>query len=102
IYNATAATAVALHLGIPFATIAHALATFKGVDRRFSHKGQYNGAELFDDYGHHPTEIDYTLTVARKRAQGKLIVAFQPHRYTRTAGLWDTFIETFIRHNINH
>ncbi len=95
ILNATAAVAVALDLGIPFATIMAALASFKGVDRRFTYKGICQGAELFDDYAHHPNEIKQALAVARKRAQGKLIVAFQPHRYSRTQGLWNEFIEVF-------
>lgn len=102
IQNATAATAVALDLGIPFSTITQALAHFGGVDRRFSYRGNYNDAELFDDYGHHPTEIDRTLTVARKRSQGKLIVAFQPHRYSRTQGLWQDFVSVFANHAIDH
>lgn len=102
IQNATAATAVALDLGISFSIITNALAHFSGVDRRFSYRGTYQEAELFDDYGHHPTEIDRTLTVARKRSNGKLIVAFQPHRYSRTQGLWDEFISVFSNHTIDH
>jgi UDP-N-acetylmuramate--alanine ligase len=98
VLNALAATAVALDLGIPFSTIASALQTFKGVDRRFALKGSYNGAEIFDDYGHHPTEIHHTLLVARKRAQKKLIVVFQPHRYTRTNVLWQDFLKMFAEH----
>src|SRR5690606_23185451 len=54
ILNALGATALSLELGIPFATIAHALASFKGVERRFTYRGTYNGADIFDDYGHHP------------------------------------------------
>jgi UDP-N-acetylmuramate--alanine ligase len=102
IQNATAATAVALNLGVPFSTITQALAHFSGVERRFSYRGNYKGAELFDDYGHHPTEIDRTLTVARKRSEGRLIVAFQPHRYSRTQGLWQDFISVFTLHKIDH
>lgn len=102
IQNATAAVAVALDLGVPFPTIAQALAHFRGVDRRFSYRGMYAGSELFDDYGHHPTEIDRTLTVARRRSQGKLIVAFQLHRYSRTQGLWQEFISVFMQHKIDH
>lgn len=102
ILNALAATTVALDVGTPFATIATALANFKGIDRRFSYKGTYKGAELFDDYGHHPTEIYNTLLVARKRAKSKLIVAFQPHRYSRTQALWQNFIDVFMQSNIDH
>lgn len=102
ILNATAAVAVALDLGIPFPAIMSALANFKGVDRRFTFKGHFQGAELFDDYGHHPNEIKQTLAVARRRSQGKLIVAFQPHRYSRTQGLWNEFIEVFREGQIDH
>jgi UDP-N-acetylmuramate--alanine ligase len=100
--NALAAVAVALELDIPFEKIAAALSTFKGIDRRFSFKGLYKGAELFDDYGHHPAEIHNTLLVARQRARGKLIVVFQPHRYTRTYYLWDDFIKTLGEHSIDY
>jgi UDP-N-acetylmuramate--alanine ligase len=104
ILNALAATAVALDLGVPFSTITTALQTFKGIDRRFTFKGTYKGAELFDDYGHHPTEIHHTLLVAQKRVQKKLIVIFQPHRYTRTNVLWHDFIALFVQHasSIDH
>ena len=57
---------------------------------------------MFDDYGHHPKEIENTLTVARKRTHNKLIVVFQPHRYTRTQKLWNDFLSTFATSNINH
>jgi UDP-N-acetylmuramate--alanine ligase len=102
ILNSLGATALALDLGIPFATIAHALESFKGVDRRFTFRGTFNGTDIFDDYGHHPKEIECTLQVARRRAQGKLTVVFQPHRYSRTHGLWNAFIETFLASNIDH
>lgn len=100
--NATAAIAVALDLDIPFSRITAALATFKGIDRRFTFKGHYKSAEVFDDYGHHPTEIHHTLLVAKKRAQERLIVAFQPHRYSRTQGLWQDFIDIFCKSKIDH
>ena len=93
--NALGALAVTLDIGIPFQVAAEALQNFKGIDRRFSYRGTVNGAELFDDYGHHPTEIVNTLQVARKRTTGKLIVAFQPHRYSRTQQLWDDFVHLF-------
>lgn len=95
VLNALAAIAVARDLAIPLNEIAQALYNFKGIERRFSFKGTFRGAELFDDYGHHPTEIYNTLLVARKRAQKKLIVVFQPHRYTRTHALWQDFIDLF-------
>jgi UDP-N-acetylmuramate--alanine ligase len=102
ICNALAAIALSMELEIPFQTIAHALKHFGGIDRRFTFKGIYQGAEIYDDYGHHPEEIRNTLIVARKRTQGKLIVLFQPHRYTRTQKLWDSFIETFYKSTIDH
>ncbi len=101
VLNALAATAVALDLGVPFARIADALAQFKGVDRRFTFKGMYNGAMMFDDYGHHPTEILNTLAVARRRTHKKLIVAFQPHRYSRTQALWQEFIEVLAHSGVD-
>ncbi len=102
VLNALAAIAVALDLEIPFETIAQALKNFKGVERRFSFKGTYKGAELFDDYGHHPTEIFNTLLVARRRASNRLIVLFQPHRFTRTHKLWQDFVDLFAHSQIDH
>jgi UDP-N-acetylmuramate--alanine ligase len=99
--NALAAIALAQDLGIPFATTARALASFKGVDRRFSYRGLYKNSEIFDDYGHHPNEIRQTFLVARRRAQGKLIVVFQPHRYSRTSALWDDFITILLTHPLD-
>ena len=102
ILNALGAISLALDLEIPFHTIAIALQNFKGIERRFSYHGTFQGAEIFDDYGHHPKEIACTLAVARKRAKNKLTVLFQPHRYTRTSHLWDDFITTCITHDIDH
>jgi UDP-N-acetylmuramate--alanine ligase len=95
VYNCLAAIALAHELEISFERIAQSIQTFGGVERRFSFRGFYKGAEVFDDYGHHPKEIENTLLVARKRAKNKLIVVFQPHRYTRTQKLWTQFLETF-------
>lgn len=101
VLNALAAICVASELEIPFVKIADALKSFKGIERRFSFHGTRNGVEVFDDYGHHPEEIYHTLHVARKRAQGKLIVAFQPHRYTRTHKLWHNFVDMFVHSPID-
>lgn len=100
--NALAAITLALELGVPFKTIAKALYNFKGIERRFCFKGYFKGAEIFDDYGHHPREIESTLTVAQKRAKNKVVVVFQPHRYSRTSKLWDQFIDTFLQSKIDH
>ncbi len=81
---------------------ASALESFKGIERRFCYKGTYHGAEIFDDYGHHPIEIYNTLLVARKRAKKRLIVVFQPHRYTRTDKLWNDFIKILMASEIDH
>lgn len=102
VYNALACVAVTNELGISFERCAQALATFGGIDRRFTFKGTFQDAEVFDDYGHHPTEIKHTLLVARKRAANRLVVAFQPHRYSRTAGLWHEFIEVFKTYPVDH
>lgn len=95
VYNALAAIALAQELKISFEIMIQSLASFGGVERRFSFHGTYKGAEIFDDYGHHPKEIENTLKVARKRTHNKLIVVFQPHRYTRTQKLWNDFLTTF-------
>jgi UDP-N-acetylmuramate--alanine ligase len=92
ILNALAAVATALDLGVTFQACAEALQSFKGIERRFSYRGTFKAAEIFDDYGHHPTELFNTLLVARKRAERKLIVVFQPHRYSRMQALWEDFV----------
>lgn len=102
VLNTLAATAVALDLGISFEIIAKAINNFKGIERRFCFKGTYQGAEIFDDYGHHPIEIYNTLLVAKKRAKNKLIVVFQPHRYTRTDKLWNDFVKILTSAHIDH
>ncbi len=102
VLNALGAIALARDLAVPFDTIAQALANFKGIERRFSYCGTFKGAEIFDDYGHHPKEIENTLAVAKRRAKNKLTVIFQPHRFTRTQKLWDLFLETFCASSIDH
>lgn len=102
VLNCLAAIALALDLNIPFTTITKALGCFKGIERRFSYNGIFNGAEVFDDYGHHPKEIFYALQIAKKRARKNLTVIFQPHRYSRTHKLWDDFVDTFINSDLNH
>jgi UDP-N-acetylmuramate--alanine ligase len=89
--NALAAVAVGLELGVPLAVIAEALASFKGVDRRFQRRGEAGGVLVVDDYGHHPTEIAAVMEAARATLRRRIIAVFQPHRYTRTAQLLDRF-----------
>lgn len=96
IYNALAATAVALELEIPFPKIAEAFATFKNANRRFQFKGDVTGITVVDDYGHHPTEILATLAAAKNSSGGRrTVVVFQPHRYSRTQELMDEFALAF-------
>jgi UDP-N-acetylmuramate--alanine ligase len=94
--NALAATAVGLDLEIPFEVIARALRGFAGVQRRFQVKGEAGGVLVVDDYGHHPAEVRATLAAARRGFGGRRrLVAFQPHRYTRTFHLRDDFLAAF-------
>jgi UDP-N-acetylmuramate--alanine ligase len=89
--NALAAVAVADRLGIDFVKVASALADFHGAERRFERHGEADGVLVVDDYGHHPTEIAAVLAAARATLGRRLIVAFQPHRYTRTQQLMGAF-----------
>jgi UDP-N-acetylmuramate--alanine ligase len=93
--NAAAAAAVALALNVPADLIRSGIENFAGVGRRFEIKGCYNGVALIDDYGHHPAEIRATLEAARGCGYKRLLVLFQPHRYTRTQQLWDDFCHSF-------
>nr|WP_325184601.1 UDP-N-acetylmuramate--L-alanine ligase [uncultured Oscillibacter sp.] len=91
--NALAAAAAAYVLGIPGEAVEKGLDSFTGAGRRFEHKGTYNGAEIYDDYAHHPDELHALLTSARALGCQRLVVAFQPHTYSRTAKLFDRFVE---------
>jgi UDP-N-acetylmuramate--alanine ligase len=91
VLNALAAVSVGLELGLPFDALAPGLEAFRGAERRFEPKGEAAGVRVVDDYGHHPTEIAAVLEAARAGLTGRLIVAFQPHRYTRTEQLRDAF-----------
>ena len=93
--NATAAIAASIELNIPIDTIREGLSQFSGVARRFDVLGEANGVTVVDDYGHHPTEVRATLAAARSCRPKKLLVLFQPHRYTRTLHLMDDFARAF-------
>jgi len=93
--NAAAAAAVALYLNVPADLIRAGLESFTGVGRRFEVKGVVNGITLIDDYGHHPAEIRATLDAARVCGYQRLLVLFQPHRFSRTQHLWDDFCRAF-------
>jgi UDP-N-acetylmuramate--alanine ligase len=87
VQNALAAVAVGNELGLPFSSIAAALRAFRGVRRRFDVLVSNERATVVDDYAHHPTAVRATIAAARRYHRGELVVAFQPHRYTRTAFL---------------
>jgi UDP-N-acetylmuramate--alanine ligase len=91
VLNALATVAVGLELDIPYDRISKGLSEFPGVERRFQHHGVVNGIRVVDDYGHHPTEIAAVLAAARAARPARVVVAFQPHRYTRTRDLMREF-----------
>lgn len=94
--NALAAIAIGVELDVPADLIRKALAAFTGVERRFHLRGEANGVMVVDDYGHHPTEIKATLAAARQGwSERRLVVLFQPHRYTRTRDLLEDFAQAF-------
>jgi UDP-N-acetylmuramate--alanine ligase len=95
VYNALAATAVARELDLSFPVIRAGLQRYTGVQRRLEVRGEARGVTVVDDYGHHPTEILATLAAARQVWSGRLIVVFQPHRYTRTQALFTEFLTAF-------
>ncbi|MBQ8410032.1 MAG: UDP-N-acetylmuramate--L-alanine ligase [Clostridia bacterium] len=95
VYNALAATAASFTCGISADVIAQGLADFKGAGRRMEYKGELFGAAVYDDYGHHPTEVKATLAGAKKACRGRLICVFQPHTFSRTAALAEQFADAF-------
>jgi UDP-N-acetylmuramate--alanine ligase len=95
VQNALATGSFAQELEVPFDRVAEALASFVGIERRFELKGEVAGVRVVDDYAHHPAEITATLASARELHTGRIVAAFQPHRYTRTRDVWDEFIPAF-------
>jgi UDP-N-acetylmuramate--alanine ligase len=94
--NACAALAAGLEAGFPFSVCAEGLEQFRGVDRRFQLKGKAGGVEIYDDYGHHPTEVSAVLAAFREKyPASRVVTVFQPHRYSRTHLVWDQFVECF-------
>ena len=90
--NALGAAGAAWMLGVPGEAVAAGLATFTGAQRRMQYKGNFNGAEVYDDYAHHPDEVAATIEAVRSMEHKRLVVAFQPHTYTRTKALFDDFV----------
>ncbi len=93
IYNALAASAAALVSGVSASGIVEGLAQFRGAGRRVEYKGQCCGADVYDDYAHHPNELKATLTAVRDMGYKRVICAFQPHTYTRTKALFNEFVD---------
>jgi UDP-N-acetylmuramate--alanine ligase len=96
VQNATGAAAMALEMGVSFADVASALQRFPGARRRLEFLGVFQGAAVYDDYGHHPTKVRATLQAARELRHRRLIVVFQPHRYSRLAALLEDFSRSFV------
>ena len=90
--NALAAAGTAWMLGIPGEFVSSGLVTFGGADRRMQFKGKYNGADVYDDYAHHPDELAATIDAIRTMDYKRVIIAFQPHTYTRTKALFHEFV----------
>lgn len=95
VYNALAAAASAYLCGIEGDAVTEGLAAFCGADRRMEYKGIFCGADVYDDYGHHPTEVSKTLEGVAEMGYERVICVFQPHTYSRTAGLFREFTEAF-------
>ena len=95
--NALAATAACICVGVRPTSVKYGLAGFTGAGRRFEFKGKFNGADVYDDYAHHPGELKVLLDTVEKLNYKRIIVCFQPHTYTRTAALFDDFVEQLRR-----
>ena len=91
--NALAAAAAAIALAVSPKAVSQGLNAFRGAGRRFEHKGTYHGAEVYDDYAHHPGELQALLSAAHTLGYERVICAFQPHTYTRTKALFDDFVQ---------
>ena len=95
--NALAATAASICLGIRPNAVKYGLAGFNGAGRRFEFKGKYNGADVYDDYAHHPSELKALLDAVEQLGYSRTILVFQPHTYSRTDALFDDFVEQLRR-----
>ena len=94
--NAAGAAAMALELGVPFDAVQQGLARFGGLARRFEVRGERGGVTYIDDYAHLPTEVAAMVGAAREGGWGRIVVVFQPHRFSRTADLWQDFADSFV------
>jgi len=98
--NALAAAASAILLKFPARAVEDGLSAFRGAARRFEHKGSYHGAEIYDDYAHHPGELNALLDAAQALGYERIICAFQPHTYSRTHALFDDFVAALKRPDV--
>ena len=98
--NALAATAAAICLGIRPTAVKYGLAGFNGAGRRFEFKGKYNGADVYDDYAHHPGELKCLLDTVEKLNYRRTVLVFQPHTYSRTAALFQDFVKQLKRPDV--
>ncbi len=94
--NALAAIAVGMELGMSFEDTSKGLSEFRGIDRRLQIKGKQRGITVIDDYAHHPSEIEVTLSAIKESHDGRVVVIFQPHRYSRTKLLFDEFARVLV------
>lgn len=97
VYNALAAAAAAYVMGIDGKAVSAGLASFTGAGRRMEYKGKFNGADIYDDYAHHPGELHALINAVQAMGYKRIIVAFQPHTYTRTKALFDDFVRELRR-----
>ena len=100
--NALAATAAAICLGIDGTAVSYGLAGFTGAGRRFEFKGKFNGADVYDDYAHHPGELKALLDAVQPLGYKRVIVVFQPHTYSRTKALFPDFVEQLRRPDLTY
>ena len=100
ILNSLLAVAIGLELDISFESIQKGLADFNGVFRRFEYKGEKDGVILYDDYAHHPTEIEATLKGVRDSISNRIVVVFQPHLYSRTQDFYEDFGRSFFQSDV--
>ena len=100
--NALASAAAAIVMGISPIAVTYGLASFRGANRRFEFKGKYNGADVYDDYAHHPGELKAILDAVEPMGYKRTIVVFQPHTYSRTLALFDDFVEQLKRPDLTY
>ncbi len=97
VYNALAAAAASYVMNIDGESVALGLASFTGAGRRMEFKGKYHGADIYDDYAHHPGELHALIDAVKTMGYKRIIIAFQPHTYTRTKALFDDFVRELKR-----